>query len=144
MLLCLIRQTDGVVPQALQKLNQNPDQLAAILERNLNARPRVSGSNVQVSLSRAANDVLEAADREGKSMRDECVSTGHILLELAKSHTPSRQTALGARPLKRTIQRYVQDPLALKILGGEFLEGDTISVEADHEGLYFAREKITA
>jgi ATP-dependent Clp protease ATP-binding subunit ClpB len=88
LLLSLIRQTDGVVPQVLQKLNQNPDQLAAILERDLNARPRVSGSNVQVSLSRAANDVLESAEREAKSMRDEYVSTEHILLALAKSHTP--------------------------------------------------------
>ena len=47
----------------------------------------------------------------------------------------------GARPLKRTLQRYVQDPLALKILSGEFKEGDQIVVEADHEGLYFEREK---
>jgi len=37
--------------------------------------------------------------------------------------------------LKRTIQRYVQDPLALKILSGEFKESDAIGVEADHEGL---------
>jgi ATP-dependent Clp protease ATP-binding subunit ClpB len=50
----------------------------------------------------------------------------------------------GARPLKRTIQRFVQDPLALKILSGEFKEGDLISVEADREGLYFEREKIGA
>jgi len=50
----------------------------------------------------------------------------------------------GARPLKRTIQRYVQDPLALKILGGEFKEGDAVEVEADHEGLYFEREQVTA
>jgi ATP-dependent Clp protease ATP-binding subunit ClpB len=50
----------------------------------------------------------------------------------------------GARPLKRTIQRYVQDPLALKILGGDFKEGDTVVVEADHEGLYFDKEKVTA
>ncbi len=50
----------------------------------------------------------------------------------------------GARPLKRTIQRYLQDPLALKILGGEFLEGDTVIVEADPEGLYFEKEKVAA
>ncbi len=50
----------------------------------------------------------------------------------------------GARPLKRTIQRYVQDPLALKILSGEFKEGDVIAVEADHEGLYFERETVKA
>ena len=32
----------------------------------------------------------------------------------------------GARPLKRTIQRLIQDPLAVKILGGEFKEGDRV------------------
>jgi ATP-dependent Clp protease ATP-binding subunit ClpB len=88
LLLSLIRQSDGIVPQVLQKLNQSPDQLAAILERDLNTRPRVSGSNVQAGLSRAANDVLEGAEREAKSMRDEYVSTEHILVALAKSHTP--------------------------------------------------------
>ena len=37
----------------------------------------------------------------------------------------------GARPLKRSIQRLVQDPLALKILDGEVLHGDHIVVDAD-------------
>jgi ATP-dependent Clp protease ATP-binding subunit ClpB len=50
----------------------------------------------------------------------------------------------GARPLKRTLQRYVQDPLALKILGGEFKEGDVVNVEADHEGLFFEKEQVAA
>ena len=35
----------------------------------------------------------------------------------------------GARPLKRTIQRLVQDPLALKLLEREFVEGDTVVVD---------------
>jgi ATP-dependent Clp protease ATP-binding subunit ClpB len=38
--------------------------------------------------------------------------------------------AYGARPLKRTIQRRVLDPLALRVLEGDFLEGDTVSVDA--------------
>ena len=46
--------------------------------------------------------------------------------------------AFGARPLKRAIQRELQDPLALKILSGEFLEGDTIQVERGAGGLTFA------
>jgi ATP-dependent Clp protease ATP-binding subunit ClpB len=37
----------------------------------------------------------------------------------------------GARPLKRAIQRMIQNPLAMKILEGEFAEGDRISVTAD-------------
>jgi len=36
----------------------------------------------------------------------------------------------GARPMKRAIQRLIQDPLALKLINGEFTEGDTILVEA--------------
>jgi len=41
----------------------------------------------------------------------------------------------GARPLKRAIQRELQDPLALKILAGEFKEGDIIKVERGSAGL---------
>ena len=43
----------------------------------------------------------------------------------------------GARPLKRAIQRYVQDPLAMKILGAEFKPGDTIVADAAGDGLVF-------
>ncbi|MCU0696436.1 MAG: ATP-dependent chaperone ClpB [Myxococcaceae bacterium] len=43
----------------------------------------------------------------------------------------------GARPLKRAIQRHLQDPLALKILGGEFVPGDAIRAEVAGEGLRF-------
>lgn len=40
----------------------------------------------------------------------------------------------GARPLKRAIQRLIQDPLARRILNGEVREGDTVQVEAGREG----------
>ncbi len=43
----------------------------------------------------------------------------------------------GARPLKRAIQRELQDPLALRILSGEFHEGDLIRVDRGPEGLTF-------
>jgi ATP-dependent Clp protease ATP-binding subunit ClpA len=39
--------------------------------------------------------------------------------------------AFGARPLKRTIQRMIQDPLALGLLDGRFVPGDTIEIEGD-------------
>jgi ATP-dependent Clp protease ATP-binding subunit ClpB len=37
----------------------------------------------------------------------------------------------GARPLKRAIQKLIQDPLAMKILDGEVLHGDHVIVDAD-------------
>ncbi|MCX8042768.1 MAG: ATP-dependent chaperone ClpB [Desulfobacterota bacterium] len=47
----------------------------------------------------------------------------------------------GARPLKRAIQRHIQDPLALHILEGTFVEGDAITVDVDGSGssLTFAK-----
>ncbi len=39
--------------------------------------------------------------------------------------------AYGARPLKRAIQRLIQDPLAIKILDGEVLHGDHVKIDAD-------------
>jgi ATP-dependent Clp protease ATP-binding subunit ClpB len=44
----------------------------------------------------------------------------------------------GARPLKRTIQKQLQDPLALAILSGEFIVGDTVRVEVGDKGLEFS------
>jgi ATP-dependent Clp protease ATP-binding subunit ClpB len=52
----------------------------------------------------------------------------------------------GARPLKRTIQRRVLDPLAMRVLEGEFREGDTVAVDAgDGDALRFEkRQAVTA
>ncbi len=49
--------------------------------------------------------------------------------------------AYGARPLKRLIQKEIQDPLAGKLLEGEFREGDNINVSEDKGELIFERPK---
>jgi ATP-dependent Clp protease ATP-binding subunit ClpC len=43
----------------------------------------------------------------------------------------------GARPLRRAIERYVENPLSSKLLGGEFKEGDTVKVDLGDKGLAF-------
>jgi ATP-dependent Clp protease ATP-binding subunit ClpB len=53
--------------------------------------------------------------------------------------------AYGARPLKRTIQRRVLDPLAMRVLEGDFRDGDTVIVDAGVDGLTFdKREAVRA
>jgi len=47
----------------------------------------------------------------------------------------------GARPLRRAIQRYVENPISTKILQGEFKEGDTIAVSLQEDNLSFAALK---
>ena len=49
----------------------------------------------------------------------------------------------GARPLKRTIQRRVLDPLAMRVLEGEFREGDRVTVDVNDDGLGFEKVKAT-
>ncbi len=46
----------------------------------------------------------------------------------------------GARPLKRAVQSEVENPLAKRLLAGEFREGDTIAVDAGKEGLEFTKK----
>jgi ATP-dependent Clp protease ATP-binding subunit ClpB len=51
----------------------------------------------------------------------------------------------GARPLKRTIQRRVLDPLAMRVLEGDFREGDSIVVDMGHNELTFQKKQsVTA
>jgi ATP-dependent Clp protease ATP-binding subunit ClpB len=51
-------------------------------------------------------------------------------------------SAYGARPLKRAIQRLVENPLALRLLEGDFADGDTIRVDAEDGEIRF--EKVGA
>jgi len=50
----------------------------------------------------------------------------------------------GARPLKRTIQRRVLDPLALRVLEGEFREGDAIRLDGARGQLTFEKKELAA
>ena len=54
--------------------------------------------------------------------------------------------AYGARPMKRAIQRLIQDPLALKLLDGEVHPGDTVFVDAEprSEEMKFTRDGAKA
>jgi ATP-dependent Clp protease ATP-binding subunit ClpB len=52
--------------------------------------------------------------------------------------------AYGARPLKRAIQRLVENPLALRLLEGDFAEGDVVRVDAADGELVFERAEAAA
>ncbi|HEX9206486.1 MAG TPA: hypothetical protein VF853_11230, partial [Candidatus Deferrimicrobiaceae bacterium] len=70
--------------------------------------------------------------------------------KIAVSLTPDAKARLaeigydptfGARPLRRLIQKEIQDPLAIRILGAEFREGDRIAVDAGTtSGFTFRKE----
>ena len=60
-------------------------------------------------------------------------------LLIAEGYDPT----YGARPLKRTIQRRMLDPLAIKVLEGDFREGDTVRIDASAGDLTFEAAQLT-
>ncbi len=88
-LIGLMSQKDGVVPEIAAKIGARPQALLAELEQTLNDRPRTYGSNAKAGLSRAATDVLTKAEKEASNMHDDYVSTEHILLALTGDHSVS-------------------------------------------------------
>jgi ATP-dependent Clp protease ATP-binding subunit ClpB len=64
-----------------------------------------------------------------------------VLTDAAKEYiaTEGYDPVYGARPIKRTLQQMVADPLALAILEGKFGDGDTVEVGVDGSGLVFGK-----
>jgi ATP-dependent Clp protease ATP-binding subunit ClpB len=82
LLLALLRQPEGLTLPLIQKLGLSAETLADSLEKELAQLPRVS-RGAQPQLSRAAARALEAAFSEADALKDEYVSTEHVLLALA-------------------------------------------------------------
>ena len=95
LLLALINQEDGVVPAIVTRVAGSPLALREELQTELENRPKVYGANVQVGLSRPAADALKAAEKFAKGMKDEYVSTEHLLLGLTESPEGKRLESYG-------------------------------------------------
>lgn len=80
LLLTLLEQSDGVVPQVLTKLGMAVGVLVQTMRQEINRFPRISGGNVQMSISPRLRTVLVAAHDEMAPFGDEYVSTEHLLL----------------------------------------------------------------
>lgn len=97
-LLALIRQPEGVVNAIVTQLAGGIQRLAAELEEDLAQRPKMHGGPDQAGVSRDSSAVLTAAEQQAASMRDEYVSTEHILLALASGPEARRLKSYGITP----------------------------------------------
>jgi ATP-dependent Clp protease ATP-binding subunit ClpB len=78
----LVAQGDGVVPPLLEKLGVSPTLIASEAEKQIARLPKVSGGS-QAQFSSATTKVLERAFDEAQRLKDEYVSTEHILLAIS-------------------------------------------------------------
>ena len=83
LLLALIQQQDGVAPRVIERLRVDPTMLARALEQALGGLPTISGATVQLRMSQRLQRVFERAQDEMKSLKDDYLSTEHLLLAMA-------------------------------------------------------------
>ncbi len=85
MLAALLEQKEGVVAPVLEKLGVAPEAVAREVAAGLDKTPKVYGQEPGQYLTTPAANVLEDASSEAERLKDEYVSTEHILLALAGS-----------------------------------------------------------
>src|SRR3954469_15054145 len=81
-LLTLVEQQGGIVPEILRKLNAEPAAVAAAVRAEIAKNPSAHGGS-QPGLSARVRQVTTAAEAEAERLKDEYVSTEHLLLALA-------------------------------------------------------------
>jgi ATP-dependent Clp protease ATP-binding subunit ClpB len=138
-----IIMTSNIGSQFLNGEDFDPD--GAMLALRASFRPeflnRVDEIIVFHNLSK--EDLKQIVEIQADRLRQMLVDR-QIALELSESAKTQiaeqgYDPAYGARPIKRTLQRLVADPLALAILEGQFTAGDTIRVDANGTGLKFEK-----
>ena len=100
LLLALLGQSESLVPELLQKIGVAPAKLQSELERDLSRRHKVEGG-AEVYASPTLHKALDAAQSEATRLKDDYVSTEHLLLGLLADGGSSLKKMLSAAGLKR-------------------------------------------
>ena len=135
LLLALVEQPEGIITPLLQKIGVDREQLKTRLDEYLRALPQVygGGSVEQLYISPRLNQVLEAAWREAQAMKDEYLSTEHLLLAIADEAAPGSPQIL--KGLGATKDRILQALTGIR--GGQRI------VDQTPESKYQALERYT-
>ncbi|AUW94497.1 ATP-dependent chaperone ClpB [Sulfobacillus sp. hq2] len=84
LLAALIKQTDGVVRPLLEKIGIPLSAVAANVQREIDKLPKVSGTQPGAYMSQKLTAVVEQAEKEAEALKDEYISTEHLLLGLVE------------------------------------------------------------
>ena len=111
-LLALIEQPGGVIPQILENLRVSADSLAERLDATLRATPRASifgGSAGQIFITPRVKRIIDLANEEANRLKDEYISTEHIFLAiLSERNTPAARILESAGLTRERVYDAVQ------------------------------------
>jgi ATP-dependent Clp protease ATP-binding subunit ClpB len=89
LLLALLYQEEGIVAAIIERIGADCTQITRDVETLIASNPKIYGEAAQIFLSSAVSKVLAKAETEAASLKDEYVSTEHILLAIAASEGKS-------------------------------------------------------
>ena len=127
--LALVQQQGGTVPSILTALNVQPAQLASALDGELQRQAKVQG-NVSITASARLGRVLQQAQKEMTDLKDDYVSTEHLLLAMTAD---SGYTGQALKRLGVTRERVLKALVDVR--------GSQRVTDANPEGKYQALEK---
>src|SRR5512146_2622381 len=117
-LLALIEQPDGVIPQILGNLNINAQALADRLDATLRASPKANifgGGAGQIFITPRVKRIIDLANEEANKLKDEYISTEHIFLAILNERsTPAARLLEGAGVTRERVYDAIQ-----QIRGGQ-------------------------
>jgi ATP-dependent Clp protease ATP-binding subunit ClpB len=90
LLSALLGDNEGIVRPLLKKLGVDADRIASVAQSELKRLPTISGAG-QVGISRELQEVLTGAQKEADKLKDEYLSTEHMLLALASVKSPAKE-----------------------------------------------------
>ncbi|MCJ7471580.1 MAG: ATP-dependent chaperone ClpB [Actinobacteria bacterium] len=81
----MLKQKDGIIIPVLQKLEVDPEDFRAKVDSLIKNTPKVTGGAAQLYISNDLNNILDDSFKEALQLKDEYVSTEHILISMAQS-----------------------------------------------------------
>jgi ATP-dependent Clp protease ATP-binding subunit ClpB len=94
LLLALLEQPEGLIPRLLVRADVDVDALHDAVVRELERRPRVTGSGADITIARPLGMLLDAAEAEAERMKDEYVSVEHVMLAMFEAGASSAASRL--------------------------------------------------
>ena len=91
LLRALLDEQQGVVRPLFQKIGANPEQIAQATDSELGRLSKVSGAGVQVGLGSEVMQVFDAAQKQADLMKDQFLSTEHLLIGLIEVDTEAKK-----------------------------------------------------
>ncbi|MCC6680581.1 MAG: ATP-dependent chaperone ClpB [Phycisphaeraceae bacterium] len=140
LLLALLRQSEGLIPRLISRIDANADQLATDLENLLAKRPSISGPGSEpgkIMISQQLQQTLTSAESEAKRLKDEYVSVEHLVLAMLGGNGDVARLLA-----KHNLNRDVFLALLTKVRGNQRVQ--SADPEATYEALQrYGRDLVT-